>query len=364
MTRYTRNNCLLIHGGGLCPDSNAYLSRLAEELKDADLFERVFMGFYSFEALIKPEENIKEWNLKLKDEARKAKGGFYGTHRTVNLADTELQKIALETCKKMGIEWIFIAGGDGSSRQASEIADIFEANGVKLCIPMPLTVDGIEGGMSLGIRPAVAESLSILENLCATNFMTKDSKDGDGFSICLLETQGRNRDDILAGLLKAISEKETLGGILKDDIDIYALSANYEWSIDNLIDKTIHSTRRTLILVSEGAEDKVKDLKKDIKQRYKEGHRKVRTSAVGYLTQMNDMMDPLEKNAIRQSISTGMPCIVEGMERGKSFSLVYESLYSTPAVESIDYYAGLNPREGQQATLSKELEALIKVYAP
>ncbi len=362
MKNATFGKALLFHGGGLCANSNRYLSRLAVELTEKKIFDGVLMGFYSFECLVKPDENIKEWSALLQDQAEHAAGGFYGTHRCVNLADPETQKIALETCEKMGIRWIFVAGGDGSSRQVAEVAEAFEARGIHFCLPIPLTCDGIEGGESLGVQPAAEVSFKVIEQICATNLQTKD---GDGFSVAMVEVQGRNRDDILANVLKKVADAKTLGGIPTADIDIFWLPANYPWSLDVLFNRIVGVQRRTLILLSEGAA-KQYDLKKkkDIKAML-DCQRKTRYTSVGYLCQMSDCITHLEANTIRQCISTAIPLIVQEVtEEGKSFSLVYQNLYSTPEVYDIAYYARLNPREGQVATLKKDLAALISFYAP
>ena len=48
---------------------------------------------------------------------------------------------------------------------------------------------------------------------------------------------------------------------------------------------------------------------------------------------------------------------------GKSFSLKFNE-FSSATIEPIDYWAKLNPREGQKPTLDPELEKLLKKYIP
>lgn len=349
-------NCLLFHGGGLCPDSNAYLSTLAEAIRDTEMFEQVFMGFYSFECLLNPDEFIRKWDSHLKAQAILSPGGFYGTDRTVNLAKKpELKQQAIHTCKELGITWVITAGGDGSCRQVDEISKAFEAEGIHFVIPMPLTIDGIEGGFSLGLRPAVNKSFEVLNDLSATNLQTRHERK---FSVLVLETQGRNRDDILANLLMRLVAEERIGGIPHSEIDLFAIPANYCWDKDKLVEHVNSSTKRTLILKSEGASVSRKELKDLFCER------KVRDAKVGYLSQMNTMVDKEEKLAIESCVNLAVHAIESGVKSGSSFSLVMEHENNVPSIEPINYFAIRNPRKGQVATLNGELELLLQRYTP
>lgn len=361
MSATTYGKCLLFHGGGLCPLSNRYLSTLADELKKKEIFEQIFMGFYSFECLLNPEEFIKPWDYSLKATAKKSHGGFYGTNRDVNLIDPELQKQAIATCKTLGINWIGVAGGDGSCRQVAEISEAFEAEGIHFFIPMPLTIDGIEGGFSLGLSPAVRKAYEVLDDLAATNLQTREN---NGFSVLFLELQGRNRDDILAHLLKQVIDSDALGGIPLADIDLFVVPTNYRWDKNKLIEAIKGTKKRTVVIYSEGAKFPVNDIIKAV-------GRKVRTSVVGYLSQMNKLIDLSDRITIDIVIEDSASVIAACMNDNKlgylantSFSLVFNYGNSLPRVEPIDYWAKLNPREGQKPTLSPELEELLKKYTP
>ncbi len=350
----SNGNCLLFHGGGLCPLSNYYLSLLAEGLRDSNYFEQIYTGFFSFESLLNREEFIKPWGPSLKAKSFMSHGGFYGTSRGIDLTVPELQKQAIETCKALEITSIGVAGGDGTCRQLAEISEAFEAEGIQLFIPMTLTIDGIEGGLSLGLKPAVCKSVEVLNDLAATNLQTRDNRE---FSVLFLEMQGRNRDDILANTLYEIEKSENLGGIPRTDIDLFVASTNYSWNMDNLIRSTRNSKKRTVIMYSEGAKFPVGYVAKAI-------GRKVRVSKVGYLSQMNKLISTTDYIEIRDYIvEKSIPAILNHMGE-KSFSLVFDNNFANLRVEPIDYWAKLNPREGQKPTLAPILEELIKKYTP
>lgn len=354
MSSTTNGNCLLFHGGGLCPLSNRYLSKLAQALSREDIFGRIYMGFHSFECLLNPEEYIKPWDGSLKTMAKNAHGGFYGTSRGIDLTEPTLQAEAIETCKALGITWIGVAGGDGSCRQVAEISEAFAAEGIHLFIPVPLTIDGIEGGYSIGLSPAGNKSLEVLDDLAATNLQTRDNRE---FSVLFLETQGRNRDDILAYLLDKIVKRKKIGGIPLTDIDLFVIPANYYWDINRLIEAIRDSRRRTIVIYSEGAEMPVDHI-------IQKTGRKTRVSVVGYLSQMNESVTAGEYNTNNAVIDASVPAIHIGVSSHKSFSLVFNNDATFKKIADIDYWAKLNPREGQKPTLAPHYEELIMKYTP
>lgn len=354
MSTTTYGNCLLFHGGGLCPLSNRYLSKLANDMMNKGIFEQIYMGFFSFESLLNPEEFIKPWNAELKEESKHSHGGFYGTSRGIDLTNPELQEQAIATCKSLGITWIGVAGGDGSCRQVAEISEAFEVEGIHLFIPMPLTIDGIEGGFSIGLQPAVNKSYEVLDDLAATNLQTRDNR---AFSVLFLEVQGRNRDDILANLLENIIKMNGIAGILLKDIDLFVVPANYPYDINNLIEKVKTTKKRTVVLYSEGSNLPVGCVIEAIK-------RKTRISKVGYLSQMN-RVDNFNERLIYDEVSErSVLSIAQCVKGNKSFALQFDDMYSSPKIKSIDYWAKLNPRGGQKPTLPKYLEELLKKYTP
>ena len=75
----------------------------------------------------------------------------------------------------------------------------FEEVGINIVFAIPLTIDGINGGISLGIEQATRESVRQIENMAATSLETRDN---EAFGVLCAEIQGRNRDDITAETLK------------------------------------------------------------------------------------------------------------------------------------------------------------------
>lgn len=348
----TKKNCLLIYGGGLCDCANVFMREYAEFLHNTGVFDKTFVGFYSFAALLEADCYVKEWDDELKTCAEHAHGGFFGTCRKVDLTEEMQQKRAIENCKQFGIEWIFVAGGDGSSRQTAEIADAFAKEGVKVAFVMPCTIDGINGGQSIGMRQAVEVSLKYIRNMAATCLQTLE---GIEEPVLIVELQGRNRDDILARVLNLVQHWLSNIGPFADP-EIFAIPANYDWDLDALTIAVNMSKIPTLILLSEGASIKRSELKKLIA-------RKCRSGEVAHLSQMNGLTDEEDRMFIKSLIDRATGLWKEAVDAGEPFSIVYDEEFGKPPrVEAIDYFAKLNPREAQKAMLSPEWETVIKNY--
>lgn len=355
MTKTNKNNCLLIYGGGLCDCANLFMQEYARFLTDTGVFEKTFVGFYSFAALLNAGCYVKEWHAVLMEEATSAYGGFFGTCRKIDLTDPVLQERAITNCQELGIEWLFVAGGDGSSRQAAEIADAFAKKGIKVAFVMPCTIDGINGGQSIGMRQAVEVSLKVIEQLSATCLQTLEGLD---YPVLIVELQGRNRDDILANVLKRVRGRVSNSCLFRFAVlQIFAVPANYEWNRDALANAVNMSNAPTLILLSEGANIKRSELKNLIA-------RKCRTFEVAHLSQMNGCTNEEDQMLIRSYIASTAELWKIAIHDGNPFSIVYDEKTAKPRVEDVDYFANLNPRETQKAMLSPELEAVIKYFIP
>lgn len=355
MKTNNKANCLLIYGGGLCDMANVFMRTFADVLTRTELFGKVFVGFYSFEAMLN-EKFIKEWGDELRDEAEKSLAGYFGTCRDIFLDLPKHKKNrdkAISVLKAANIEWVFVGGGDGSSRQCAEIAEDFESEGIHIAFVMPCTIDGIEGSRSIGLKPAVRVSCRIIEQLCATALCTRTGLKAPGL---IVELQGRNRDDILANVLQEIREGNCRVSE-KEHTAVIAIPANYDWSISRFIEAVNKQTMvqtPILVLYSEGAKTSKSTLK-DIMLR------KVRTYEVGHLSQVNSMTNDSDIEELETMLQRAYGSMVNAIKLGKSFCLAYNH---TVTVEDIGYYARLNPREGQNPTLSKSLESTLKDYIP
>lgn len=365
-TKNLNGACLLIYGGGLCDCANEFMRQFMQRIKFTGMFKEYYVGLFSFESLVDPQF-ILRWTSGLEERARNSLGGFFGTNRDVNLVDPELRQKAIQNLKEREIKWVFVAGGDGSARQTAEIADAFHKEGINFCFVMPCTLDGIEGGESIGLSQAVKVSVKTIECLSSTCLMTREKYQ---YPILVVELQGRNRDDVLANVLKELDRiisypSWTEGRLGLTIPKIYAIPANYSWSKEALKECVNSTSEPTLVLLSEGAsyideEGKKKRQKKsDLENIF---NRKTRSFKVAHLSQVNDCTDDADREAISKMVRSAVFMIRESIQKEDlPFSLVYNK-DGRAIVKPINYYAKLNPRENQNPTLEPSLEELVQAY--
>lgn len=353
MLNQPKDNCLFLYGGGLIDSANYFLRTIIQPVSTSERFEHTYVGRYSFEALLN-KSYILEWNKELKIRAEMSHGGYFGTCRGINLTDPTLQHIAIQQCKARGITWVFVAGGDGSSRQVAEIADDFEKAGIKFAFIMPCTVDGIEGGASLGIDMAVKTYVNIIQNFANATLCTRDDRH---YSISAVILQGRNRDDLLAHVLQHIVSGP-VAGFEPPDIDIFAIPANFEWSREVLSEKVETSEKPILLLISEGATLAKSELHSFFKK-------KVRIHSIGHLSQANGNTKGKDRKRINYLVNKLLyPNLLVGVKAGRPFSLVVNQNFDFVNIEDIGYFARLNPKNGQHPTLPLQLQTLLEMYIP
>lgn len=340
----TKSNAIIIHGGGLVDPSKDVLMRLAKNLKE--VYSKVFIGKYSFESLYTPSFWI-EYTKELENLVKDKRGTFFGTCRGIDLTDPILSKKAINCLHEHNTTTVIVAGGDGSSRQVAEINDTFESNGINIIFAVPLTIDGINGGCSIGINEAVRESIRQIENITSTSLQTRDN---EKFGVVMVELQGRNRDDIMAEVLYEIVEARKIADFNLSEVFLRVIPANRESDETELVTEINNTTERTLILLSEGAKIKIADLIKKIE-------RKVRFLVVGHPSQSNNMTVANEYDEWIDYIS----CKIIARNPLDSYCIVkdYNGLYG---ILPIDYYARLNPRNKQNDQLPYDLDNLIKNY--
>ena len=343
-----KRNAIIIHGGGLVDPSKVVLLRLARTLKLSGAYDNIIIGKYSFESLYTKEFWYDYRGSETEVFFRDKRGTCFGTCRGINLTDPKLSKTAIECLKSAEVTTIIVAGGDGSSRQVAEISDTFMENGINIILAIPLTIDGINGGPSIGIKEAVAESIRQIENIASTSLETRDN---GAFGVVMVELQGRNRDDIMGNVLKEIFYKDAVADEKLDEILLRVIPANFDTDEEKLIEEINNSTQKTLVLVSEGAKIKIPELTKKI-------NRKVRSLTVGHPSQSNGMTSPENIKKYYEWIDA--VCSLIEKSRYGTYSLVdYED---TIVQLPINYYAELNPLENQKAKLPDFLEYLIKKY--
>lgn len=338
---------LIIHGGGLVDPSKEVILRLARDLYSKKMDKPIFIGKYSFMSLYQKDLWVM-YTKENEEHLRSKRGTFFGTCRKIDLTDPTLMSKAFKTLLFNNIKTIIVCGGDGSARQCAEISESFSQRGINIIFAVPLTVDGINGGWSIGLDQAVKESVRQIENIAATSLETRDN---GNFSVVAVELQGRNRDDILASVLQHFHRKGKIADCSLDDILLKVVPANYETNTEELI-KTINSSdKRTLVLLSEGAKLKVSDFQGLT-------NRKVRTVVVGHAVQSNSMTteEDIQKYSDWLTDVTNIIC----KSPRDSYCIVNDGI--SRWVEPIDYFANLNPKDGQQAVISKGLETLLKTY--
>lgn len=343
----TKGNALLIHGGGLVDPSKVVLMRLANNLAENKVYDKVFIGKYSFDALYTPELWF-EYNWLLVEYVKDKRGTFFGTSRGSDLTDPVLSEKAISCLKERNVTTVIVAGGDGSSRQVAEISDTFMKEGINFIFAIPLTIDGINGGDSVGMKQAVRESVRQIENIVSTSLETKDK---DGFGVVVVELQGRNRDDIMANVLKTFCSKRRVADCDFSDLLLRVVPANLETVEELLIEEINQSSKRTLVLISEGATLKKANLNKEIK-------RKVRSLTVGYSSQSNGMTTKTDEHEYGLWIDQITKFIAETPH--ECFTVVRQGCCYNR--ESIDYFAVRNPRKGQIAELDDSLRVLLREY--
>ncbi len=347
-----RTNALVFHGGGLCDCSNAFIRTFAQKLNAAYIFNTVYVGFHSFASLLL-DENIVEWNDCMNDTAKLRSGGFFGTCRNVDLNEKDNLKKAIETCHEHNIGYVFVAGGDGSARQVAEIADEFLKEKVVFVFIMPLTIDGINGGKSLGLDQAVRKSVMEVNNFVSS---TLNTWEGLKPGVAAVELQGRNRDDILANVTRKLNKYGGIQDFERKDIEIFVVPANYHVDKDVLAKRIREAEKPTLVLVSEGSDIKVEDIQGL-------SDRKTRTMKVGHVSQINGCTDAKDLKKIESICGNLLRIIKDPQYEGKPYSIQLGSFENVRA-KPIDYYAKLNPRKNQKATLPEDLEGILKEFLP
>lgn len=340
-------NALVTFGGGQVDCGKQVILRLAKNLSKSSRFNTVFIGQYSFESFYTPEF-LRVYNDELEENVKDARGTIFGTCRDINLSDPILFEKSIKCLKEHFITNIIVVGGDGSSRQVAEISEALEENGINIVFAVPLTIDGINGGASIGLKQATRESIRQIENIVSTSLETRDA---GKFGVVMVELQGRNRDDILAHVLLHFLKEGKIADNNLSDIFLRVLPATIKSDYKKLVEEVNSSSEKTLILVSEGAKVKIPTLKKLI-------DRKVRTVVVGHASQSNNSTTTQDLEEYNKWLDQVSEFIEDDLYN--SYCLVNHNgeIWKAP----IDYYAIHNPREKQIAELDTFCKYCINTY--
>lgn len=340
-----KGNVLIVHGGGLVDASKLIILWIARWLFQNAIYDTIYLGKYSFLSFYDLSLWL-EYNEKLEQFLEDKRGTFFGTCRGIDMTMPDILAKAIKTLKEANISTVIVCGGDGSSRNCAEIHEEFQKNGINIIFAVPLTVDGINGGYAIGIDQAEREVVRQIENVAATSLETKDNGQ---FSVVAMEIQGRNRDDILAKVLQHFWRKGAISDCDLQDINLKVVPANYETNEAVLIEEIKNSKQRTLLLVSEGAKLKVNKLQDMVT------NRKVRTHVVGHAVQSNGMTTSEDMERYAEWLDDVVRLIAHMPY--ESYCIVNDGV--SRRREPIDYYAKLNPRDGQKAEISRGLEELL-----
>lgn len=184
--------------GGLCPGLNDVIRNLVMGLTHSYGVSRVYGFRYGYEGLV-PQYGHEPWLLDTDSVSHiHAQGGSF-------LASSRGQQetpIIVDTLQRMGIDILFVVGGDGTLRAAAEIAEECKTRGLKKSvIGIPKTIDNdIELlDKSFGFESAVSEATKIIN--CA-HAEAKGAPNG----IAIVRLMGRDSGFIAAYAALASSE--------------------------------------------------------------------------------------------------------------------------------------------------------------
>ena len=147
--------------GGLCPGLNDVIRGLVMVLHHNYGVENIYGFRYGYEGLV-PSFGRVPVPLRFEEIAsiHKSGGTILGSSRGPQ--DVE---VMVNTLEEMGIDLLFVIGGDGSIRGAGEISDEIQRRGLKkavVCIPKTIDNDIMYVDKCFGFETAVAEAGKVI----------------------------------------------------------------------------------------------------------------------------------------------------------------------------------------------------------
>ena len=284
----------ILYGGGQIPTANQVISDFTEQLlrKGYKVYgvHKSFLGLGNINCY-EELDILKAMNI------TKEPGTYLSTCRKVDPASDKWFENILKTLKSMDIHTILLPGGDGSSRAAVDLVKRVQAAGYFLqIIFVPCTIDGIPNSDTMGIEPAVCETLRHVILMTVNAIATWNPKYILP-RIPIIEIQGRNRNDIAVEVLNRIINNGKIGQFQLDDINLILIPTAYEWSFGKLLKQIYEDGRPTVILIAEGAKPVEKYWNAFVGNGSGEklqnlinadGERETNFDKVGYLSQTND----------------------------------------------------------------------------
>ncbi len=225
--------------GGLCPGLNDVIRNIVMGLYHSYGVSRIFGFRYGYEGLV-PQGNHAPWLLDPDGVSNiHAQGGTI-------LASSRGQQdtpTIVDTLQRMGIDILFIVGGDGTLRAAREISDECKLRGLKKSIiGIPKTIDNdiVLLDKSFGFESAVTEAVKVIN--CA-HVEAKGAPNGIG----IVKLMGRDSGFIAAYASLASSEANF---VLIPEVPLVLDGPN---GFLEVLRKRIVERGHALIVVAEGA---------------------------------------------------------------------------------------------------------------
>ena len=225
--------------GGLCPGLNDVIRGLVMQLYHRYGVSNIFGFRYGYEGLV-PSYGHERIRLRPENVAdiHKFGGTILGSSRGPQ--DTG---VLADTLEEMGVDILFVIGGDGTLRGASELAAEIKRRGLKKAIVgIPKTIDNDIVGIDkcFGFETAVAEAEKVIS--CAHTEAV-----GAVNGIGLVKLMGRDSGFIVSLATLACSE---VNYVLIPEV---AFKLNGEHGLLELLSQRLASRKHAVIVVAEGA---------------------------------------------------------------------------------------------------------------
>ncbi len=235
----SKTNCAIVTCGGLCPGLNDVIRSLVHHAHYRYGVRRVYGIRYGFEGLI-PEYGHKPLILTpdLIGNIQRFGGTWLGTSR-----GAQDVKHCVDWLQDMGIDVLFVIGGDGSQRGAGEIDAEARERGMKLSVVgIPKTIDNdmIYMDKSFGYETACAAAVEIVHS---AHTEAVSSRNGVG----LVKVMGRHSGFIACAAAIASGE---VNCVLVPEVP-FALEGDHGFY--EFIRQRVNARGHAVIIVAEGA---------------------------------------------------------------------------------------------------------------
>lgn len=367
----TRRNIVIIYGGGQIPEADPLMGKIISLLFQSGEFAEIYGVHQSYAGM----ENSACYEFLTKEKAMEIQeqiGTYFGTCRNYDPSSDENFPKILEQLKAHKITDLIVCGGDGSLRAARDLEKkLREANYCINIFWIPCTIDGIEGTESIGTKAAVLQTYERSIFVAANAWATFDHG-LKGPRVAVVEIMGRNRDTILCGAIELIKCAGKIGKFNLDEIRLYALPSDHEWSVEDLVTEVNKSEVPGLIMASEGAKPKEKwfsliDVTNGVAKKIAalidiEKQKRANADIIGYLSQSNSF--GLECDVILDDFMPWIKCLEEAI--GKSFSYTEAKAIiknnNVCSIVPLTDIAKLNPNSKEIVPLSDKDKEIVNEF--